>query len=100
MPTSPKLSGIWEYVLTEMLAHDGKSDTGKTLRFWVKTHKIEEFCHLLLWDVDDTDQGALSSYMEKADSEETFQMPATPLKQLQHIQKYIQYISSLAPAGP
>ena len=54
-------------MLTEMLGHDSKSDTGKTLRFWVKSHKIEEFYQLLLWDVDDfTDHGALSSYMDKA----------------------------------
>ena len=36
--------------------------------------------------------------MEKLDSEETFQMPVTSLKQLQHLRKYLQYISSLAPA--
>ena len=99
MPSTPKLSDIWEYTLTEMLDHDSKTDTGRTLRFWVKTHKIDEFYKLLVWDVDDfTDHGALSSYMERADSEETSQMPATPLKQLQHLRKYIQYISSLAPA--
>ena len=36
--------------------------------------------------------------MDKADSEETFQMPSTPLKQMYHLRKYMQYISSLAPA--
>ena len=36
--------------------------------------------------------------MEKADSEETFQMPAKPLKWMQNLRKYIQCISSLAPA--
>ena len=48
MPTSPKLSDIWEYTLTEMLGHDSKSDPAKTLRFWVETHKIGEFYQLLL----------------------------------------------------
>ena len=48
MPSSLKLNDIWEYTLTEMLGHDSKSDTGKTLRFWVKTHKTEEFYQLLL----------------------------------------------------
>ena len=53
---------------------------------------------MLPWDVDDsTDHGALSSYMEKADSEETFHMPSTPHKQMSHIRKYVQYISSQAP---
>ena len=81
-----------------MLGHDSKSDTGKSLSFWVKTHIIDEFYQLLCWDVDDfTDHGALSSYMEKIGSEETFQMPSTPLKQMYHLMKYIQYISSLAP---
>ena len=52
---------------------------------------------MLLWDVDDvTDHGALSSYMEKADSEETIHMPSTPLKQICHLRKYMQYISSQA----
>ena len=78
-----------------MLGHDNKSDTGKSLRFWVKTHKIDEFYQLLLWDVDDfTDHGALSSYIEEVDSEETFHMPSTPLKQMYHLRKYVQYISS------
>ena len=36
--------------------------------------------------------------MDKTDSEETFQMPSTPLKQMYHRRKYMQYISSLAPA--
>ena len=51
MPSTPKLSDILEY--TEMLDHDSRSDSGKPLRFWVKTHKIDEFYQLLLWDVDD-----------------------------------------------
>ena len=69
MPSSPKLSDISEYTLTEMLGSE--SETGKSLQFWVKTHKLEEFYQLLLWDVDDfTDHGALSSYIEETDSEE------------------------------
>ena len=94
MPSTPKLSDIWEYTLTEMLGHDSRSDTGKSLWFWVKTNKIDELYKLLLWDVDDfTNHGALSSYMEKADSEESFHMPSTP----HHLRKYVQYISSQAP---
>ena len=27
---------------TEMLGHDSKSEIGKVLRFWDKTHKLEE----------------------------------------------------------
>ena len=80
-----------------MLGHDSKSETGKVLRFWVDHHQLEEFFPLLLWDVSDfTDHGALSSYLEKADSEETIQMPFTPLKQLYHLRKFVQYISSQA----
>ena len=98
MPSTPKLSDIWEHTVTEILGDDSKSDTGKSLRFWVKTHEIDECFHLLLWDVDDfTDHGGLSSYVEKPDSEESFHMPSTPLKQLYHLWKYAQYISSQAP---
>ena len=43
MPSTPKLSDIWEYTPTEVVGHDSKSDTGKSLRFWVKTNKIDEF---------------------------------------------------------
>ena len=48
MPSSPKLSGIWEYTLTEMLGHDSKSETGIALRCLVRTHQLEEFYQLLL----------------------------------------------------
>ena len=76
-----------------MLGYDSKSDTGKSLRSWVKTPKIDEFCQLLLCDVYDfTDHGALIPYMEEADSEETFHMPSTPLKEMYHPRKYVQYI--------
>ena len=98
MSSTPNLSDIWEYALTEMLGHDRKSDTGKSLRILVKTHILEEFYHLLLWDVADfTDHGVLSSYMEEADREETFLMPSTPLKQIYHLREFVQYISSQAP---
>ena len=33
MPSTPKLSDVWEYTLTELLGHDSKSETGKSLRF-------------------------------------------------------------------
>ena len=46
MPSTPKLSDIREYSLAEILGHDSKSDTGKSLRFWNKTHKIDEFYQL------------------------------------------------------
>ena len=53
---------------------------------------------MLIWDVDDfTEHGALSPYMEKADSEESFHMTSTPLKQMYHLRKHLQYISSQAP---
>ena len=52
---------------------------------------------LLLLDVGDyTDHGALSSYMEKADSEETSQMPSTPLRQMYHLMNFVNCISSQA----
>ena len=35
--------------------------------------------------------------MEKADSEQTFHMPSTPLKQMHHLRNFVQYISSQAP---
>ena len=58
-----------------------------------------DLTNLLLWNVADfTDHGALNSYMEKVDSEETFHMPSTPLKQMYHLRKYVQYIPSQAPA--
>ena len=28
MPSTPKLSDIWEYTLTEILGHDSKRDSG------------------------------------------------------------------------
>ena len=81
-----------------MFGHDSKSDIVKSLRYWDETHTLEEFYQLLLWDVGDfTDHGALSSYMQKADSEETFNMPSTCLKQMYHLRTFVQYISSLAP---
>ena len=43
MPSTPKLSDIWEYTLTEILGHDSKTNSGKSLRVWIKTHKIDEF---------------------------------------------------------
>ena len=52
MPSTPKLSDIWECTLTEMLGHDSQNDTGRSLRFWVEYHKLEGFYQLLLWDVD------------------------------------------------
>ena len=98
MPSTPKLSDIWEYTLTEMLGHNSKSETSKVFMFWVKTNKLEEFYQLLLWDVDDfTDHRSLSSFMEKADSEETFHMPSAPLKLMLHCMKFVQCISSQAP---
>ena len=48
MPSTPKLSDIWEYTPTEMLGHDSKHDTGKTSRSYVKSHKIRELYQLLL----------------------------------------------------
>ena len=83
MPSTPKLSDIWEYTPTEMFGHDSKSDTVKSLRFWAKTHQMDEFYQLLLWDIDNfIDNGVFSSYMEKADSEKSFHMACTPLKLL------------------
>ena len=58
------------------------------------THKIEEFYQLVLWDVDDfTDHGALSSYIEKSDSEEAFSICHPHPSNM----KFVQYISSKAP---
>ena len=66
MPSTPKLSDIWEYTLTEMLGYESKSETTEVLRLWVKNHQLEAFNQLIIWDVDEfTDHGALSSYMEK-----------------------------------
>ena len=66
MPSTAKLSDIWEYTLTEILGHDSKSETGQILRLWVKHHRIEEFYQLLSWDVKGfTCHGSLSSYIWK-----------------------------------
>ena len=94
MPSTPKLCDIWEYTLTEMLGHDSQNDTGRSLRFWAKNHKLEGFYHLLLWDVDNfTDNGALSSHMEKTESEEAFHAIHTP----QTVRKFMHFISFPAP---
>ena len=71
-----------------MFGHDSKSEIGKSLRCWVKAHKLEEFYQLLLWDVDDfayCGDGVLSSYMKKEDSRETFHMTSRPPKQMYHL---------------
>ena len=47
MPSTPKLSDIWEHTQTKMLGHCSKSETGEVLGLWVKHHKLEEFNQLL-----------------------------------------------------
>ena len=65
MPSTPKLSDIWECTLARILGHDCKSETGRVLKFWVRHHKLEEFYQLLSWDLEEfTSHGALSSHME------------------------------------
>ena len=95
MPSTPKLSDIWEYTLTEVLGHDSKSDTGRLLRFWVKHHKLEEFYQLLLLDAEEfTSHGALSSYMKSTNCSKP--MPSTPLRQMYKLRQFIRYIYSQA----
>ena len=66
MPSTLKLSDIWESTLTEMLGHDSKRETGKVLRCWVKHHKLEQFYQLVSWDNEEfTSLGGLSSYIKK-----------------------------------
>ena len=65
-PSTPTLSGIWEHMLTNILRYDSQSETGRLLRLWVRNHKLEQFCQLLSWVIEEfTSHGALNSYMEQ-----------------------------------
>ena len=79
MPSTPKLSDIWEHALTKILGYGSKSEAHTVLRLWVKHHKLEELYQLLSWDIEEfTSHGTLSSYMEKPNFEKS--MPSTPLR--------------------
>ena len=89
MPSVFNLNGLWEQNLTNIFNHGSKTEVGIILRSWVK-HKLEDFTSLLEFNIEDFQPtGSLSTYKEKPDSEEETKMPATPLREMYNLTRYI-----------
>ena len=92
MPSIFHLDAIWEHTLTDILNHEYKSDVWIIIRTWVKHHKLDDFSSLFNHSTDKfTPSSPLSYYKEKADSEVLFEMPSTPLQELQNISEHIKH---------
>ena len=65
-------SDNWEHTLTSILRYDSKSETGRSLRFWVEHHKLEQ------WDMEEHKSWSIELTYGKTNCEKS--MPSTPLR--------------------
>ena len=76
--------------LTKVFNHGSKTEVGIILRSCGKHNKLKVFTTLLKFNIEDFQPtGPLSTYKEKSDSEEEMKMPATPLRQMYNLRRYI-----------